>query len=610
MRRDLLATPEGRQVYDEALIRRKEMARERRVATASVDQVWRPSADAKTIPIPIPTSNSASPLTAFAPMPEDDRGRGVAWPYALIAAAAVFVAVVGALLAHGPGASPTRRPVAMTLSQVGAVHGSKFVSGGSITLAWTKVLHASVYRLQIAAVPGDPSDAVVFAHGSRAVLVAVPRYRLKVKGQQWYYWRVQALVGGLWLRYTPSSHFAVAKPGIAQPVALAPVTGVSKGGKHARLCWSRVPGAVAYRLRVQGQSVRTVHGTCVTLSLRPRTYHWSVAALVKGAGLYTGTYSVAAVLHVHAAHRTAAKAHRSHRSVRRIRTVHVTSRSGSAARTRHTTAAPVEVAFASPPRSTASPSQTRTRSMSRSYRSKVSAMGRTATRAGHVRKTHSKTHRNVTTTATKRVADVKRSGLSVPRTAGRTQHGRRTTHAPAAPTHGSKAPTKKLPPVVGSNVPPPPPPPAPLAPSVPPTNVAATTVPVPTQGVSTTGAANSSAPIYVRPIVAPDIATNTPRSSTAPTVSTAPPASAPPIVISSSRSSVPQASTSPILHQAGPAPTNTKAAPPTSSSQGTPPQRATHSDQPTHQDDSKQSSGATHDDHSGQSGHSDRSKHP
>jgi hypothetical protein len=554
MRRDLLATAEGRQVYDEALLRREKLTGNARTASAGTATNFRQPVEPEPSPLLVPAP--AATLLAFSPTPEDEGPRGIAWPYALVAAAAVFVAVVGALLAHGPGGSPIRRPVAMTLSQLGARHSSKFVSGGFVTLAWTKVPRASLYRVQIATAPGDPTDAAVFAHGSKIVTVSAPQYHLKVTGPQLYYWRVRAIVGGRLQRYTRSLHFSVDRPRITRPVALAPLTGIGKGGKHARLCWSPVLGAVSYRLRVQGQGTRTVHGTCITLSVRPRTYHWSVAALVKGVGVYTGSYSVAAVLHIRAAHRATRKSG-THHATRHVSTKRARGRGSSAAATHHKSSQSVEVAIAFQ-RHAASRS-TRTKS-----RSKVTALNRTARAVGVVRKTSTKAARASTTTVSGGAAGAKPGSTPVHITSipgHRTPSKTRTPVSPTSVPNPPSTPTKRHTPVVASRVPSPP------APPTAPTSGAAATVTAPTRGVATTGAASSTAPIYVRPIVAPQIATNTPRSPTA-------------------------TSASPNVHTTSPAPTNTTTTSPAStpdqsSSHQHPahpehPAHPTHPDQPTH----------------------------
>jgi hypothetical protein len=533
MRRDLLATPEGRQVYDEALLRRQKLTEAPRSVTV-LPPSFRLPEETSPVPIPLPTR---ALRTTTAASSDDDDARGIAWPYALVAAAAVLAIVASALLAHDSGISPSRRPVAMSLSQLGAVRGSKFVSGQLVTLAWTTIPSASVYRIQIATTPGDPSDSVVFAHASTTLKVRKPTYHLKVTGQQWYYWRVQALVGGTWQHYTRSIHFAVAKPKVTKPIALAPETGVGKGGKHARLCWSPVQGAIGYRLRVQGQKTRTVHSTCLTLSVRPKTYHWSVAALVKGAGVYTGAYSVAAVLHVHPTHHAAKKSRRHHSST------HTGSVGGAK---RHSKSRTAEVAVALPHHTISVSHRASTRHSTRSSRSKLRTLHRSKPSKHYSSATstaHSPTPPAQPTTSTASVAP----GLTPVRTTSVTSH--RTSgggHTTASPTHTpttSTSPTRKHTPVVASNVPPPPAPPAP------PTHAASTAVTAPTQGAATAKAAGSTSPLYVRPVVAPAVATAAPRAGVPATAVTAPAANPSSAVPTNAKSSAP--TPSPVTLQSG-----------------------------------------------------------
>jgi hypothetical protein len=519
MRRDLLATPEGRQVYDEALLRRRKLAQEPRPATEA-PRPFRLPEEASPIPIPLPAR--AVPATTAESREDNGDTRGIAWPYALVAAAAVLAIVASALLAHDSASTPSRRPVAMSLSQLGAAHGSKFVSGHYVTLAWTRVPRASAYRLQVATTPGDPSDAVVFAHPTSTVKVSKPTYHLKVTGAQWYYWRVQALVGGKWQRYTHSIHFAVAKPKITKPVALAPETGIVKGGKRARLCWSPVQGAVGYRLRIGGQKTRTVRNTCVTLSVRPKTYHWSVAALVQGAGVYTGAYSVAAALQVHPRRHATVKSHTHHRSTRRIGTSRSTHRVTVAPAKRRSKSHTTEVAVALPRHVAVSHRKT-TRHSRRSSRSKLATLHRSG-HSSHKSSGASATHTSAATrtNGTASVAPgptrVRTTSVSSHRTSG-------SGHGTAAPTHtpaSATAPTKKHTPVVASNVP------APPAPPAPPTHVASAPATAPTQAVSATKAPGSTSPLYVRPVVAPPVVTSTPKVTTPATVPASPQSNAVP----------------------------------------------------------------------------------
>lgn len=474
MRRDLLATPEGRQVYDEALARRRNRARSADNVPSDVTHVFRPTGSGLAASVAPPAPSA--PASVEPAEDEDSRQPRPAWPYALIAAAAVFVAVAGALLAHSTG-GPVHRQPALALSQQGTTTGSKFVSGGSVLLAWHAVPGASGYRVQIATAAGDPTDAAVFAHGSRSLIVRVPHYRLKVAGPQVYYWRVQARVAGHWRPYSRSIHFAVARPEAGSPVALRPVLGTSRGGKHVRLCWSPVVGAIAYRLRVEGSATRTVQGTCATLSLRPRVYHWSVAALVKGVGVYTGRYSVAAALKIPSPAHTRKNTNTRRRTslTRRQRVVRHTTRHGHAV-VHHT---PVEIAFA--------PRKSTTGSSSRAGRSTLSRTGRVSAT------TSASTSYAGSASASARYANpfgkrpaVATRTVGVPSSSARshTTGGsvRTGSTATAVSGHSTSHVTHRSPTAAPSVPLPPPPPP------VPPTaGRTATQAPSPTSGVAVTG---------------------------------------------------------------------------------------------------------------------------
>lgn len=462
------------------------------MATFETDRIFRLPSEAAHVPPD--SARTIAPVTALVPTLEA-KSRAIAWPYAFVAAAAVFAVVVGSLLERGPGPSPTRKPVAMMLSQRGATSGSKFVSGRLVTLKWTEIPHASDYQLQVATAPGDPSDAVVFGGESNTISIRATQYHLLVTGQQFYYWRVKALVASHWLPYTRSRHFAVAKPRIDQPVAMAPVTGIGRGGKHARLCWTPVKNAVAYRVRIYGQRTRTVRGTCVTLSVQPRTYRWSVAALVKGVGTYTGAYSVAVELYVHATHRTstAVRMHGYHGAVRHTTKQRATKSTHRAVARVPASTGSVEVAFGAPSRPTARANVGSTRSLS--------TLGRTTRRFS---RSTTATRTRVTSHSPTWVKPSRSTSIPSRRTV-------RTTRTTVASSRKSKAPAtpiKRHVPVTTTRLPAPPPPP-----TVPTRGVAAT-APVPTRGVTTAGSTTSSAAVYIRPAVAPKVVAISPAPTT------------------------------------------------------------------------------------------------
>jgi hypothetical protein len=499
MRRDLLATSEGRQVYDEALRRSEGITDVPRGTNEQRLVEFRPP-DAATrvhVAAPVPAPKQSSSADVDASMPNEEDSRGIAWPYALVAAAAVFVAVAGALVARAPGQAPARRPVAMTLSQLGALRGSQFVSGTSVTLRWTKVRNASSYHVQIATAPGELSDAVVFAHGSRTVTASTPAYRLHVVGSQQYYWRVQARVGSTWQGYSQSRHFVVAQPQVLKPVALRPVSGSAKGGKDIRLCWSTVPHAIGYRLQVQGQRTRTVSGPCVTLAVRAKTYRWSVAALVKGTRTYTGAYSVAAVLHVRPTHRAERKPRSGRHSTRhtvksRLTGVHKKAAGvrPNAVAKRNSASTSVEVALTVPRTSTTTFNGAALRSAIASVRPRAGTL------------THSKQ-------VSRRVTNAMNPTRAVARQHTTTGTSRATSSAtvPRPPS----TPTKKHAPVVTSIAPLPPAPPA-L-----PTRVVTSAPSAPTPRST-----QQSSPIIVRPIVASQASTRAPATTSPSPVASSP----------------------------------------------------------------------------------------
>ena len=91
----------------------------------------------------------------------------------------------------------------------------------------------------------------------RTIMVSTPTYKLHVIGSQLYYWRVQARVGTTWRPYTRSKHFAVAKPDVTKPVALAPVTGKREGRQTCTAVL--VSGASCNRISVGGAGTANAH---------------------------------------------------------------------------------------------------------------------------------------------------------------------------------------------------------------------------------------------------------------------------------------------------------------------------------------------------------------
>ncbi|MBV9279435.1 MAG: serine/threonine protein kinase [Chloroflexi bacterium] len=213
-------------------------------------------------------------------------GRGLA--LAICALALVF-GPMALLLSRGPSSQHARAfsllPAALSMS--GPRSQDLYVSGGTVTLRWTGVPHARVYRLQLAALSSRPHPAD-FGHPLRTDLVESTSRTVRVVGRQAYSWRVQALVDGRWGPYTAAKDFTVAPPAVGTPRLLSPQDGASSGAARVRLCWSHVAGADGYRVRVTGLRAVGARSTCIWLPVRPQTYSWSVSAYVQGAGLYSG----------------------------------------------------------------------------------------------------------------------------------------------------------------------------------------------------------------------------------------------------------------------------------------------------------------------------------
>jgi serine/threonine protein kinase len=273
--------------------------------------VIRPPEPAPTMIGPAPTPPySVTPTPAPTAMPQparpveqppEERKRAVpVLPIAaggLVALIAIAVAAFLVLNKGGnnptPTAVPTAKPVVARPSLV-TTGTRNAASGSKVKLQWSSVSQATDYRLQVATRATDPSDSIVFKHPLLTKVTSHTSYSLKVVGYQYYFWRVQAQVGGKWNPYSASQHFSVAMPTVGKPVALLPRNGTRSTARQIRLCWSEVKGAANYTLGVSGWGTRRVAGTCSWISVRPGAYQWRVAARLKAAQIYTGPYSARA----------------------------------------------------------------------------------------------------------------------------------------------------------------------------------------------------------------------------------------------------------------------------------------------------------------------------
>lgn len=308
IRGDLLSSPARRQAYDASLQQsRFSVATMERAVASSVSRT--PSAPEAAIPPPVPTGP--------APRVGGSRRHGVGvWP--LLAAAAIVALTLGLAFALHHPASPhphrvthrvTQRvlPSPSALTTTGFRKAAGFVSGKRITMRWHPIRGAVLYHLQVAAISGAGS---AFRHPLLSVLTEGTSHSVKLPGERRYMWRVQALVSGRWGPYARRAGFLVERPSTSAPQP-RPSAASPTQDDQVRLCWSPVPWAVAYRLRIQplpAAGDMTVHGTCQTVTENPGTYTWSVAGLVRGVQTYAGPFSAVQRFTVPAS-RTAAIVH-------------------------------------------------------------------------------------------------------------------------------------------------------------------------------------------------------------------------------------------------------------------------------------------------------------
>jgi hypothetical protein len=288
IRDDLLAGSERRRAYDASLQRT-------RVPILTTIERTQP---ATSPPMPESAGTAVSPPVPASRGVETGASRAVPiWPL-LVAAAVVAVTLVLAFALHRPVAPRAHRvtyhapPAPAGLEAGGFRKGAGFVSGKRITLTWHSVPDAALYHVQVASQSGAGSG---FQHPVLSVTTEATSYSLKLPGERRYIWRVQALIAGRWTPRARFKSFLVARPGTSAPQPHpSPASSIRNG--HARLCWSAVPWAVAYLLRVQpatgGEQMLTVHSTCQTVTEKPGGYSWTVAGLIRGVRTYAGPFSV------------------------------------------------------------------------------------------------------------------------------------------------------------------------------------------------------------------------------------------------------------------------------------------------------------------------------
>lgn len=205
--------------------------------------------------------------------------------------AGLAAALVAAAL-HPWSAIQPSVPAALALSSSGPREGHGYMSGERILLHWSHVSGAVVYRLRIAALPDLIPAREALQIAGRTHLIDHTSYRLRVVGAQFYYWQVQVYADGKWQTPSEPRLFAVSRPQVAVPAARTPARARRSASHTVRLCWSAVPGAAGYTLRLSGAAApQQVSGTCRTERLGPGRYTWQVAARSRGIRVYQGSFS-------------------------------------------------------------------------------------------------------------------------------------------------------------------------------------------------------------------------------------------------------------------------------------------------------------------------------
>lgn len=306
IRRDLLGGEERRRAYNAELLKSSvagdvPVAGNVKIGSADIDPlVWFALASAEMSgTVPETAAESAIASRAVKPLPRTSRPRVTPRARARFRSGAsdagiaiVLMSLVAVLLIQPWNWRATASPArALALSAVGLHIGKAFVSGQPVYLHWSRAGKVAVYHLQVASTRSVVLPSAAFLDSQRTVLTTKTSYRLRVVGAQLYYWRVQALTGGVWHAYSRPRIFSVGRPRVASPVALRPTNGSVHRPGPVRLCWSRVSTAALYRVTVDRRRSLAVYGTCTTIIVAAGLHHWSLAAVVVAARSYTGEQS-------------------------------------------------------------------------------------------------------------------------------------------------------------------------------------------------------------------------------------------------------------------------------------------------------------------------------
>lgn len=370
IRRDLLSGADRRQAYDAELRRAAAPPIEDPIAApvnaprpSDLDELlWfaRASAEMNQAqhgiePETVIASRAVRPRPAAAPSsryePEPNRPRRAFGA----GAAAVAMLLIAALLVqpwqwHFGGTTPAR-PLAVSSS--GSHPGSSYASGQNILLHWSRADRNSVYELQLARTRQVTRPRVALVTPFRTVFTRGRSYTFRAEGAEFYYWHVRVGRTGPWSK---PQVLAVAAPRVGTPEILTPANRSTRRPGRTKLCWSSVPGAVGYPVRLDAATHTVTHGTCFTATLRPGTHRWTVAALMRAARVYRGKYAPVVRFAVHAPVHHAVHRARSHakRAITVVRVVVVHRVKTGASRASHAPA-PMKptIVYLAPPSSLA-----------------------------------------------------------------------------------------------------------------------------------------------------------------------------------------------------------------------------------------------------------------
>jgi hypothetical protein len=203
---------------------------------------------------------------------------------------------------------PAVRPAPPPPADLGPANGAVFTvqpgeTAGTVTLSWTRVPHADVYRVHLKE-PGGDEQQLSPGNGGKATSV---KFNPSAAGD--YYWRVEALqTNGDGTAMSSPFRFRVTFAPYPRPVLQAPVDRDDRllaGGDALKVSfsWTPCPQAVKHSLLLSfGNTPAVAHAATspstatVTIS-RPGDYYWQVAAMLPNGSTIISQESRRLVIH-------------------------------------------------------------------------------------------------------------------------------------------------------------------------------------------------------------------------------------------------------------------------------------------------------------------------